>query len=227
MRINIENQVINITHFLHSAGTPDVRHNARQDAFPLYDTQTPIQKQTVTKTHAKTLANHLFGNVAAQTIKWEYSPLFDNLLYKKDFADASLNEMKQTFPAYAPEFAITINTLASTTTDAEIFIKDFSNRLRAHLEKGIRKEDRISPKLIATMEYSQSGYMHWHLELDTSKQVKSSEQLEEKMGEIIPKCRFGRTGDYEIKDRVSDGWFHYMWKKETSVGDDKHYFTYN
>ena len=52
---NIENQVNDITHFLYADETTHGTYKDCQDTFPLYDAQTPIQKQTVTKTHAKTL----------------------------------------------------------------------------------------------------------------------------------------------------------------------------
>ena len=185
-----------------------------------------VIKRIKSKTLARTPANRPLVK-SKQPHLWEYSQYFDNLLYKKNFADAVHKHMLDAYPDYCPEYAITLNTMATATSDAEIFIKDFSNRLRAQLGKGIRKEDRLKPKLIATMEYSQSGYKHYHLELDTSGQVKSLEELGLMMRGIIPKCRFGKNGDYKIKVRESDGWFHYMWKQKTSVGEDKNYFIYN
>jgi hypothetical protein len=183
-----------------------------------------VVKRIKSKTPARTPANRPFGN-SKQSHLWEYSQYFDNLLYKKDFADAVHKQMLDAHPDYSPEYALTLNTNAASTEDASIFIKDFANRLRANLNKGTKKEERISPKIIATMEYSQNGYKHWHLEVDTCKRI-SKENLGEFLRMNLTKCRFGKS-DFKNKIRENDGWFHYMWKQKTSVGEDKNYFIYN
>ena len=185
-----------------------------------------VVKRIKSKTLARTPANRPFGNIKPTQNLWDYSKYFDDLLYKKDFANAALKQMKSLYPHYKPEYALTLNTNAASVEDAAIFIKDFSHRLRAIMGKGIKKEDRVSPKIIATMEYSQSGYKHYHLELDTSGQVKSLEKLGLMMRNILPKCRFGKS-DFKNNIRENDGWYHYMWKRQTSVGEDKNYFIYN
>ena len=51
---NIENHVVDITHFLYSTELTDGTYKDCQDTFPLYDAPKPTAKRTVTKTHAKT-----------------------------------------------------------------------------------------------------------------------------------------------------------------------------
>ncbi|MBT6534519.1 MAG: hypothetical protein HOM03_16350, partial [Marinovum sp.] len=60
-----------------------------------------VVKRIKFKTPARTPANRPFGN-SKQSHLWEYSQYFDNLLYKKDFADAVHKQMLDAHPDYSP-----------------------------------------------------------------------------------------------------------------------------
>ena len=59
MRIDIENHIMGITHFLYSTALTDGTCKDCSDTFPLSDTQTLIKRQAVTTTRAQTLGTLL------------------------------------------------------------------------------------------------------------------------------------------------------------------------
>ena len=59
MRIDIENHVMDITHFLYSTEPTDGTYKDCSDTFSLSDTQTLTKRQTVTTTRAQTLGTLL------------------------------------------------------------------------------------------------------------------------------------------------------------------------
>lgn len=59
MRIDSENHVVDITHFLYSTEPTDGTCKDCSDTFSLSDTQTPTKRQAVTTTRAQTLGTLL------------------------------------------------------------------------------------------------------------------------------------------------------------------------
>jgi len=122
---------------------------------------------------------------------------------------------------FDPDYAVTISTITRDPISAETGIRYFYNRLNTHLNKRIPKDRHVRPKVFGYAELHVDNSIHYHLTIDTVRKFKSTKRFEDAVGCILPKCRFLKSNDFDVRDRISDGWDHYIAKFRTGFGEDK------